>query len=231
MKTRITSIGIIALYAIIGFALIACSSGPSQEEYRAMQERLNQLERQQQQQQRQQSTPQTATAQQAQQYNPESHFQTEAISGGLRITNYTGPNGAVHIPPTIGGLPVTEIGKNAFQRYDSQRHDRYFIILTSVTIPSSVTTIGTCAFYGQELTSVIIPSSVTTIGTQAFQYNNTLNNVTIGSNVTLSGARMELSGGSSISFGVFDRNLDQYYYSQGRRAGTYVFSNGAWQRQ
>lgn len=41
--------------------------------------------------------------------------------------------------------------------------------LTSVTIPSSVHTIGTRAFYGcRSLTSVTIPSSVRTIGTGAF---------------------------------------------------------------
>ena len=41
--------------------------------------------------------------------------------------------------------------------------------VTSVTIPSSVTSIGASAFQGSGLTSVTIPSSVTSIGENAFQ--------------------------------------------------------------
>ena len=49
--------------------------------------------------------------------------------------------------------------------------------LTSVTIPNSVTSIGSNAFYGcTSLTSVTIPNSVTSIGESAFYntawYNN-----------------------------------------------------------
>ena len=55
----------------------------------------------------------------------------------LTITNYTGPGGAVDVPATINGLPVTSIGYIAF--YDCTN-------LTSVTIPSSVTSIGEEAF-------------------------------------------------------------------------------------
>ena len=40
--------------------------------------------------------------------------------------------------------------------------------LTSITIPSSVTSIGASAFAGTAITSVTIPSSVTSIGANAF---------------------------------------------------------------
>jgi hypothetical protein len=57
--------------------------------------------------------------------------------------------------------------------------------LTSVTIPSSVTSIGDYAFGGcTSLTSVTIPSSVTSIGEQAFYYCTALTSVTIPSSVT-----------------------------------------------
>ena len=53
--------------------------------------------------------------------------------GSLNIAGYTGSGGAVTIPDTINGLPVTSIGDSAF---------RYCTSLTSVLIPNSVTGIG-----------------------------------------------------------------------------------------
>jgi hypothetical protein len=55
----------------------------------------------------------------------------------ITLTRYIGSGGAVTIPSTIGGLPVTNIGASAFNNCTS---------LTSVTIPSSVTSIGEGAF-------------------------------------------------------------------------------------
>ena len=58
-------------------------------------------------------------------------------SGTFTIIGYTGLGGAVTIPDTINGLPVTSIGSCAFQFCTS---------LTSVTIPNSVTRIGYSPF-------------------------------------------------------------------------------------
>jgi hypothetical protein len=55
--------------------------------------------------------------------------------------------------------------------------------LTSVTIPESVTSIGTGAFSGNQLTSVTIPDSMTSIGTGAFS-SNQLTSVTIPDSMT-----------------------------------------------
>jgi len=100
---------------------------------------------------------------------------------------------------------VTTIGEQAF---GSNR-------LTSVTIPNSVTTIGDRAFGRNQLTSVTIPNSVTTIEEGAF-FQNRLTSITIGANVAITVA--------------FDNNFTAFYNNNGRRAGTYTFSNGAWRR-
>jgi hypothetical protein len=60
--------------------------------------------------------------------------------------------------------------------------------LTSVAIPSSVTSIGTYAFAGSGLTSVEIPNSVKEIGKCAFNKCESLTNVTILDGVTSIGA-------------------------------------------
>jgi hypothetical protein len=79
---------------------------------------------------------------------------------GLTITGYTGTGGNVVIPATIGGLPVTQIGNEAFKGKTS---------ITGITLPDSVTTIGYEAFYRCEyLATVSFGSGVTTIGDWAF---------------------------------------------------------------
>ena len=58
--------------------------------------------------------------------------------------------------------------------------------LTSVTIPNSVTSIGSFAFYDcTSLTSVTIPDGVTSIGDSAFRYCSGLTSVTIPDSVTI----------------------------------------------
>lgn len=70
---------------------------------------------------------------------------------------------------------VTNIGDSAFYSCTD---------LTSITIPSNITSIGSYAFMSCGLTSIVIPQSVTSIGTNAFSSTNianiTLNNSIIG---------------------------------------------------
>jgi len=110
----------------------------------------------------------------AQKYEDEKFFKVarDPNGTGVMITSYSGSKKEVSIPPSIQNLPVTGIGKDAFQSK----------LLTSVTIPNSVTSIGTQAFQKNFLTSVNIPDSVTSIGPLAFE-GNLLTRVTIGNSV------------------------------------------------
>ena len=102
------------------------------------------------------------------------HDQYDGVS--VTITGYSGGGGAVVIPATTNGYPVTAIGDYAFIGHNT---------LTGVIIPNSVTGIGDGAFeYCSGLTNVTIGNSVTNIGDGAFEYCSGLTSVTIPNNVT-----------------------------------------------
>ena len=88
-------------------------------------------------------------------------FECATNNGTITITGYNGPGGAVSIPGTLSGLPVTSIGNWAFAWRTS---------LTNVIFPGSVTNLGYDAFYDcTSLTSVTVGANVTGIGDGMFQ--------------------------------------------------------------
>ena len=100
---------------------------------------------------------------------------TTNSDGSLNISQYTGSGGAVVIPSTTNAYPITSIGFEAFSGSS----------LTSVTIGTNVTTIGSHAFYYcLNLTSATIPDSVLSIGVYAFYRCPSLSSLTIGNGVT-----------------------------------------------
>ena len=101
------------------------------------------------------------------------NYDKASVGGGSSSNTAiaTSTSGAITIPSTLGGKPVTSIGNDAFYNCSG---------LTNVTIPDSVTTIEDGAFaLCSNLTSVTIPSNVTTIGHNTFSSCVSVTNVTI----------------------------------------------------
>jgi len=95
---------------------------------------------------------------------------------GTTIAAYTGQLGTSANTGAIISYPKNAISENAFYLYKS---------LTTITIPSSVTSIERNAFtYCTGLISIVIPSLVTSIGTKAFFYCSGLTSFTIPKSVT-----------------------------------------------
>ena len=108
----------------------------------------------------------------------QAQFTFTTNNGAITITDNNGSGGALTIPSTINGYPVTSIGDSAF--FDSG--------LTSVTIPNSVTSIGVESFfYCLSLTNVTIGSGVTSIGDGAFSYCYSLTGVNFQGNAPVDG--------------------------------------------
>lgn len=111
---------------------------------------------------------------------PESDFEYSVDNGTAAITKYKGAGGAVEIPATLGGYPVTGIGMHAFAEYTS---------LKSVSMPESMTWIGNGAFAGcTGLESVALPAGLKSIGENVFYSCTSLTSVVIPDKVTSIGS-------------------------------------------
>ncbi len=110
------------------------------------------------------------------------------------LTKYTGTGGDIIIPAkttkiasnvfqnkesitsvTFAGTKCKEIGYSAFSGCSSLR---------SVTIPDTVTIIGSRAFYHTDLSEIALPSGLTDMGSGVFEGNPNLKKVTVNSKIT-----------------------------------------------
>ena len=155
---------------------------------------------------------------------------TTNVLGNATITDFpTSYSGALSIPNNLGGCPVVAIGGSAFK--DCTK-------LTSVTIPSTVTTLGTWAFaacsalanvtIGTNVTSIperafnecsvlkaiLIPDSVRSIGKDAFSRCWKLASVEIGNGVTSIGfaAFLSCDALATVSIGSSVRTIEGWAF-------------------
>ena len=102
-------------------------------------------------------------------------YQFYTVGGVNYLFNYIGSDTELTLPENYNGENYV-INKYAF--YHNYK-------ITKVTIPDSVTSIGSSAFSNcSSLTSVTIPNSVTSIGDSAFARCDSFTSVTIGNSVT-----------------------------------------------
>ena len=150
---------------------------------------------------------------------------------GVVIAQYNGNLTALTIPSTIQGMPVKEIGEQAFvgKRMDYTRPLwNGAVDITSVVIPSGVTTIGNTAFGSQQrLTSITIPGTVTSIGGEAFKGCTALASITIPNSVTSIGNSI-FEGCSSLASITIPDNVrsigDRAFAMSGLRSITWPAS-------
>lgn len=142
-------------------------------------------------------------------YNINSDGSTVTVTGENASGGYENLSEDVVIPKNVSyngvTYTVTAIGEDAFvgSEYGTST-------LTSISIPSTVTSIGDYAFmYCTNLTSIEIPEAVTNIGKYAFRQCSKITSINIPHNVTTIGRRA-FDGCSSITTITVNDNNTNY---------------------
>ena len=123
--------------------------------------------------------------------------------GTAEIAGYTGEETSVSVPQELDGIPVTAVGRNAFEKADKVMDvilpegittigRRAFSLcrgIKSVTLPSTLAVIGDYAFSNcWQMAGIDLPDGLTTIGEYAFSGCSRLEEITVPDGVTELGA-------------------------------------------
>ena len=77
--------------------------------------------------------------------------------------------------------------------------------LTGVTMPNTITSIGSYAFYNSKLTSIVIPDNVSSVGYDAFDYCYDIVSVTTNSNADFSNSSLKVTK-DGIKYDILSKN-------------------------
>ena len=91
--------------------------------------------------------------------------------GTAEILGYIGKEPGLTLPESLNGHPVTSIGEEAF--YDINYS------LRGITIPATVTHIGSSAFSMTDLEEIEIPAGVASMGDNPFSYCDSLETISV----------------------------------------------------
>ncbi|MBP3495790.1 MAG: leucine-rich repeat domain-containing protein [Clostridia bacterium] len=112
-------------------------------------------------------------------------FYTSAYDGATAVEQYDGSNEVTYyIPSFLRNVTITDAGILPYSFYNCS-------MITNITIPQNLTSIGACAFSGSGITSFKIPSKVSVIERSLFYRCKSLVSVEIPNGVT------------SIEYGAF----------------------------
>jgi len=117
----------------------------------------------------------------------------------------------------INNYTIESTGDSTFARIIGYSGSKAEIRIPNRINRMIIIAIGDRVFTGRKLTSVIIPNNVILIGSEAFSRNE-ITSITIGANVTMND-------------NSFDSGFAGFYSGSGKRAGTYILSNGTWSMQ
>ena len=143
---------------------------------------------------------------------------TKNTDNTLTITKYNGVYSNISVPSKINGFTVSAIGEEAF---------KVNTVLTSISLPTTVKSIRTKAFYGCSKLASVSFSNVTTIGQYAFGYCTSLESYVIPDCVTSVGycAFYGCSNLTSLTIGKGVRTISSYAFCNTGLTSQYIPGN------
>ncbi len=127
-------------------------------------------------------------------------FLYEKVSGGAKITDYTGGAEDVSVPAELDGYPVIAIGADAFQNTTA----------VSVTLPSSVTSVETGAFsHSSTLKTITISEATAALNAGFFQNCAALTSVTLGPGIFAKQGAFSGCTPNTVIYGYSGGNVEE----------------------